>query len=74
MLTEFGPLLMKDVSFVNKITIRVLMVWEGTTTLKERNTILKEYSKTHRRLCKYASLIMSCEAMDNKLLLDKYIN
>ena len=30
---------------MNKINIRVVMVWEGTTTLKERNTVLKEFKK-----------------------------
>ena len=57
MFTEFGLLIMRnryDASLMNKINIRVIMVWEGTNTLKERNTILKEFKKDSDFYVSYA--------------------
>ena len=50
MLVDFGRMLLKrdiwDVSLLDiKITRKIVRIWEGTTTMKERNALLKEMQK-----------------------------
>ena len=38
-----------DMSLVNKVAVRVIVIWEGTTTMQERNKTLKDiHSRTNR--------------------------
>ena len=74
MLADFGPLLMKDVSFCEQDNQMSFNGLGRHHHFEGKKHYFKGDSKTHRLLCKYAFQIMSCEAMDNKLLVDKYIN